>query len=120
KLLQIGGKAVEGAFFSNHYSAEDKSPHVQSFIERYRKDYKEIPSGLAAMGYDATMVLADAMKRAKTLSPQDIRAALAATKDFQGVTGRISIDQQRNAVKPAVVLKVLNGNFVYESTIRPG
>jgi branched-chain amino acid transport system substrate-binding protein len=120
KLLQIGGKAIEGAYFSNHYSAEDKSPHVQSFIERYRKEYKETPSGLAAMGFDAAMVLADAMKRAKSLSPVDIRAALAATKDFQGVTGRISIDQQRNAVKPAVVLKVVNGSFVYDSTIRPG
>jgi len=120
KLLQIGGKAIEGAYFSNHYSAEDKSPHVQAFIERYRKEYKEVPSGLAAMGFDAAMVLADAMKRAKSMSPADIRAALAATKDFQGVTGRISIDQQRNAVKPAVVLKVVNGSFVYESTIRPG
>lgn len=120
KLLQIGGKAIDGAYFSNHYSAEDKSPVVQVFIDKYRKSYKEVPSGLAAMGYDATMVLADAMKRAKSLSTADIRAALANTKDFQGVTGRISIDQQRNAVKPAVVLKVVNGNFVYESTIRPG
>ncbi|NDE13913.1 ABC transporter substrate-binding protein [bacterium] len=120
KLLQIGGKAIEGAYFSNHYSAEDKSPHVQAFIGRYRKEYKQVPSGLAAMGFDAAMVLADAMKRAKSMNPADIRAALATTKDFQGVTGRISIDQQRNAVKPAVVLKVVNGSFVYESTIRPG
>ena len=120
KLLQIGGKAMEGAYFSNHYSAEDKSPHVQAFIDRYRKAYKDTPSGLAAMGFDATMVLADAMKRAKSLSTSDIRAALAGTKDFQGVTGRISIDQERNAVKPAVVLKVVNGSFAYESTIRPG
>ncbi len=120
KLLQIGGKAMEGSYFSNHYSADDKAPHVQAFIERYRKAYKDTPSGLAAMGFDAMMVLSDAMKRAKSLSSADIRAALAATKEFQGVTGRISIDQQRNAVKSAVVLKVVNGTFVYDSTIRPG
>jgi len=119
KLTEIGGKAVEGSFFSNHYSSEDKSPHVQEFITRFKAQYNVVPDGLAAMGYDAAMVLFDAMKRTKTVAPNEIRDALAATRDYQGVTGKITIDNNRNAVKSAVVLKVSGGNFKYETTIRP-
>ena len=121
KLTEIGGKAIDGAYFSNHYSSEDKAVHVQAFIERYKKAYKVTPDGLAAMGYDAAMVLIDAMKRSpKTLTSAEIRAALAGTKDYQGVTGNISINDKRNAVKSAVVLKVSGGQFKYETTVRPG
>jgi branched-chain amino acid transport system substrate-binding protein len=121
KLTEIGGNALEGSYFSNHYSSEDNSPHVQSFIEKYRAAYKVVPDGLAAMGYDAALVLIDAMKRApKTLKPSEIRDAIAKTVDFPGVTGKITIDQKRNAVKSAVVLKVTKGSFKYETTIRPG
>ena len=119
KLTEIGGKAVDGSFFSNHYSSEDKSPHVQDFIKRFKAEYNVTPDGLAAMGYDAAMVLFDAMKRTKTLSNKEVRDAIAATKDFQGVTGKITIDPNRNAVKSAVVLKVSGGDFKYETTIRP-
>jgi len=121
KLTEIGGKAIDGAYFSNHYSSEDKAAHVQDFINRYKKSYKVVPDGLAAMGYDAAMVLIDAMKRApKTLTSAEIRAALAGTKNYQGVTGNITINDQRNAVKSAVVLKVSGGQFKYETTVKPG
>lgn len=119
KLQEIGGTAVNGSYFSNHYSAEDQAPHVQSFIERYKAMHNEIPDGLAAMGYDAAMVLADSMKKAKSLSGPDVKEAIAAVKDYQGVTGKISIDAERNAVKSAVVLKVENGTFKYQTTINP-
>jgi branched-chain amino acid transport system substrate-binding protein len=120
KLSEIGGQALENSYFSNHYSSEDKAPHVQNFITKFKEKYGVVPDGLAAMGYDAAMVLADAMKRAKSLSTADIRDALAATKAYPGVTGNITIDQNRNAVKSAVVLKVAkNGYFTYQATINP-
>ena len=119
KLKEIGGDAVNGSYFSNHYSQEDKSPRVQDFITEYKKAYGVVPDGLAAMGYDAAKVLADAMNRAKSLEPADVTAALAITKDYPGVTGTITIDAKRNAVKPAVVLKVQDGVFKYQTTINP-
>lgn len=124
KLTEIGGKAIEGAFFSNHYSSEDKSPVVQDFISRFKKKYNVVPDGLAAMGYDAALVMIDGMNRAKTLGGNDIRAALADTKKFQGVTGKITIDEKRNAVKSAVVLEVAKKepgkeDFRYKTTINP-
>lgn len=119
KLKEIGGTALDGSYFSNHYSEEDKSPHVQGFIAKFKEAFGVVPDGLAAMGYDAARVLASAMKSAKSLSPTDIREALAQVKDFQGVTGKITIDSARNAVKSAVVLKVEGGAFKYQATIDP-
>lgn len=119
KLYEIGGNALDGSYFSNHYSAENTSPNVQNFIAKYKQVYNETPDGLAAMGYDAALVLIDAMKRAKSLAPSDIKDAIAQTKDFQGVTDKITIDQDRNAVKSAVVLKVEQGSFKYQLTVNP-
>jgi len=119
KLKEIGGKALEGSYFSNHYSEEDQSPMVQEFIKNYKAAYNQVPDGLAAMGYDAAMVLADAMKRAPDLSTQAIRDAIATTKDYHAVTGVITINEKRDAVKSAVVLKVANSNFKYQTTVKP-
>jgi branched-chain amino acid transport system substrate-binding protein len=119
KLHEIGGTAVDGSYFSNHYSPEDKSPHVQEFIKNFKEAYGVTPDGLAAMGYDAAKVLADAMNRAKNLTTVEIREAIAQTKDFHGVTGQITIDEKRNAMKSAVVLKVENGVYKYQTTITP-
>lgn len=119
KLKEIGGDALNGSFFSNHYSAEDKSPMVQDFISKFKAAYGVVPDGLAAMGYDAAMVLADAIKRAKSFESADVREMLATTKDYQAVTGKISIDDKRNTVKSAVVLKVDGGDFKYQTTINP-
>lgn len=119
KLFEIGGKAIEGSYISNHYSSEDKSEIVQSFIQAYKAKYNAVPDGLAAQGYDAAMVLFDAIKRAGTTEATAVRNALAETKEFQGVTGKITIDDRRNAVKPAVVLKVEKGEFKYVTSINP-
>lgn len=119
ELKTVGGDAINGSYFSNHYSSEDQSPVIQNFITKFKAKYGRVPDGLAAMGYDAARVLVDAMNRAKSFSPSDIREALVQTKDFQGVTGKITIDAERNAVKPAVVLKIVNGEFKYQTTINP-
>ena len=119
KLFEIGGKAVEGSYMSNHYSVEDTAEHVQGFIKKFKAKYGVVPDGLAAMGYDAALVLIDAMKRTTEVTPATIRDALAATKEFKGVTGVITINENRDAVKSAVVMKVDSGNFKYVTTINP-
>lgn len=120
KLYEIGGAALEGGYFSNHYSVDDPSPRIQEFVARYRKAHNATPDGLAAQAYDAAGILADAMQRAADLSGPAIRDALAATKNFQGVTGNISMDANRNPVKPAVVLKVgKGGKYEFVTRIEP-
>lgn len=119
KLYEIGGAAVNNSYFSNHYSAEDKNPVVQEFIKKFKAKYGVVPDGLAAMGYDAMNVLADALKKAKSISTTDLRNAIAATKNFQAVTGVITLDENRNPTKSAVVIKVDGGDFKYAGTINP-
>lgn len=106
KLTEIGGDAIVGHYFSNHYSQEDKNPSVQAFIKKYRERYKETPDSMAVLGYDAAVVAVAAVKNAKELTPAAIRDALAATKGVPGVTGAINLNENRDAVKSAVVMKV--------------
>jgi branched-chain amino acid transport system substrate-binding protein len=117
KTLEIGGPAVEGYFFSTHYSADAESPKVQEFVRRYRESYGAVPDAMAALGYDTAHILSDALRRAGSSEGAKLRDAIAATSDFDGVTGRISIDAERNARKDAVVLKIENGRFRYYRTI---
>src|SRR5262244_2208225 len=119
RLFEIGGEALNGCYLSNHYSVDDPSPAIQKFVKEYRDRYKQTPDALAALGYDAAKILADAMTRSGSTDAAKVRDALAQTKDFAGVTGQITIDKDRNAVKPAVVLKIQNGKFVYVETVTP-
>jgi branched-chain amino acid transport system substrate-binding protein len=119
KLYEIGGKALDGSFFSNHYSPDDPSPRIQEFISKFKARFGAVPDSMAATGYDAAMVAADAIGRAKDVSGESIAQAIAATKDFPGVTGVITLDQDHNAVKPAVVLEVKGGKAVYVATVAP-
>jgi len=119
KLWEIGGDALNGCYFSNHYSTDDPSPLVQKFVNDYKAKYNQVPDALAALAYDAARIMADAMTRAGSTNGEKLRDAIAATKDFQGVTGSISINEDRNAVKPAVVLKVENGKYLLVETISP-
>ncbi len=119
KLFEIGGKAIEGSFYSNHYSPDDPSPRIQEFVKAYQKRFGGVPDGLAAQGYDAAMVAFDAMARAAQPSGEALRDAVAATKDYPGVTGIITINADHDAVKPAVVLEVKGGKSVYVTTVNP-
>lgn len=119
ELSKIGGSAIDGNFFSNHYTTESQEPHVVEFINKYKAKYNETPDGLAAAGYDAARVLAEAMTKANEITPSAIRDQLAKTTDFLGVTGKITIDASRNAVKSAVVVKVDGKNNRYVTTITP-
>ena len=120
ELWGIGGDALNGCYISNHYSAEDPAPQIRMFVENYRSIYGNLePDAHAALGYDAMRFLAEAILKAGTADSKRLRDSLAATKDFPGVTGKISMDGERNAVKPAVVLKLQDGNYIYQETIQP-
>jgi branched-chain amino acid transport system substrate-binding protein len=110
-LISIGGAAVEGTYFSTHFSPEETSPVVQEFVKKFQSKYGVMPDAMAALGYDAAMLLADAFKRAGTTDGPKVRDALAATKDFPGVAGKITIDEHRDAKKPLVILQVAGGKF---------
>ena len=119
KLFEIAGEAVKGSYISNHFAPDDKSPVVQNFVKEYEKAYKTKPGSFAALGYDSLGILADAIKRAKSTKPTDIRDALVATKGYQGITGTISFDKDRNPTKSAVVLEATPAGYVFHSRVNP-
>jgi branched-chain amino acid transport system substrate-binding protein len=119
KMVEIGGPAVEGTYFSTHFSPKQKTEAVQGFVKKFEDRYHESPDAMAALGYDSAMMLADGIKRAGTTDGPALRDALAATKNFPGITGSITIDKDRNASKPAVFLKVTGGKFEFLETINP-
>jgi branched-chain amino acid transport system substrate-binding protein len=119
ELYKISQGALNGSFFSNHYTTESPDEKVKTFIEKYKAAYGSVPDALAALGYDAALVAADAMSRAKDLSGTAIADALAATKDFKAVTGSITLNDQHNAVKSAVVIAIDNNAGKYAATVSP-
>jgi branched-chain amino acid transport system substrate-binding protein len=121
ELLQIAGPAaLEGTYYSTHFSAENTDPLVQKFVAAYKAKYNgESPDAMAALGYDSAMVLADAIKRAGSTEGPKLRNALAATKDFPGATGATTLDANRDASKSAVIITVKDGKFKYVETIAP-
>ncbi|MFZ5477594.1 MAG: ABC transporter substrate-binding protein [Myxococcota bacterium] len=141
KLVEIGGDAILGQYFTNHYSVDDPTPAVQDFIKKYEAKYHEKPDGLAALGYDAAKILYLAMEevaknpdhlagltdRSGLPATEDKRKAartalrdqIAKTTDFSGVTGSITIDAQRNAKKPAIVVEVTKEGTKFVESIAP-
>src|SRR5262245_11876442 len=119
RLIEIGGEAMNGNYYSNHFSVDDPSPKIQKFVADYKARFGGVPDNLAGLGYDSANVLFDAIRRADSTDPAKLRDALAQTKNFAGVTGTITLDQDRNAVKPAVVLQVQNGKLEYRETVNP-
>jgi branched-chain amino acid transport system substrate-binding protein len=109
QLYDIGGKALNGSYFTNHYSPYDTDPAVVKFVGDYKALYGAIPDALAATAYDAARIMFDAIKRANSLDGKAIRDALAATKDFPGVTGRVTFNSDRDAVKPIVMIEINDG-----------
>jgi len=120
KTITIGKEAVEGAYFSNHYSDEETRPEVKQFVDDYKKKYGgKNPDAMAILGFDAMKLMVDAIKRANSTDPIAIRDALASTKDFPGASGAITMDENRNAKKPAIMLKIEGGKFRYAGTVKP-
>ena len=120
KLYEIGKEAINGGYFSNHYTTESTEPAVVEFIKKYKERFGgSTPDSMAALGYDAANILFAAMDRSVTVTSKNIRDEIAKTKDFAGVTGKITIDANRNANKPAVVVKVDGTVNRFVTTIAP-
>lgn len=120
KLIEIGGKALEGSFYSNHYHVDDPSPAVREFVQKYQERYGATPDSLAALGYDAARVLADAIKRAGTTDGPKLRDAIAATQNFQGVTGMITLGPDRNPIgKKLAILEIKDGKTILKGVVDP-
>jgi len=118
-LLKVAGNALDGSFFSCHFSADDQSPAVQGFVKKYQAKYGAVPDDMAALGYDSAIILADAITRAGITDGAKLRDAIAATRDHKGITGMISLDDKRNAQKPAVILSIGAGKFAFVQTVAP-
>jgi len=118
KLVEIAGPAIEGCYFTNHYAKEDKSPIVQEFVKKYTDKYKASPDALAALAYDATNIMLDAINRAGSTDGTAIQGALVKT-DLKVVTGQVKFDADRNPVKSAVIIELKGGQQVYKTTVAP-
>ncbi|MBP2628381.1 MAG: hypothetical protein H6Q68_3092 [Firmicutes bacterium] len=120
KLAEIGGPdALNNSYFTNHYSVEDNSPKSKAFLDAFKKEYGQVPDAMAVLGYDAAYALVDAIKRANSTEPEKIREALANTKEFQGVTGSLTLNDTHDAIKSAVIIEMKNGKQVYRETVKP-
>ena len=120
QLTELGGKAVEGTFYSTYFSADNHAPEVQAFVKRYQARWdQERPEGVSALGYDAMYLIAAAITKAGTTEGPALRDAIAATRDFPGVTGRTTIDAHRNSEKAAVMLTVKNGRTEFYEAVKP-
>jgi branched-chain amino acid transport system substrate-binding protein len=119
ELVAIGGAAVEGSYYSTHASNESSTPAMQAFVQRYQARWGERPNSTTTLGYEAAILLFDALKRAGTTESKALRDALATTKDFPGITGAITIDEKRNASKPAMIVTVKNGTARFVEAVAP-
>lgn len=122
-LTDVGAQYFNDCYFSNHFSPEEDRPEVKQFVQAYQAKFGEAPNALAALGYDSVKLIADAVQRAGRIDRTALRDSIEATKGFAGVTGEITIDEQHNAVKSAVVVKVAasggKSTFPLVTTIQP-
>ena len=139
QLLQIGGDAMNGNYYSNHFAVDNPDPRLQGFLKKYRDTFKHDPDAIGGLAYDAAVVLFQSLDKLSTQNPnvfkglasskagspdrkeaeQKLRDIVAATANFPGVTGNITLDQNRNASKPAVVLAIKGGKKIYDTTVNP-
>ena len=118
-VIQIGGKSIEGSYFSDHYFVGDTRPVVQTFVNEYRKRHGKNPEATAALGYDALKIFAEAVRRANGLDRKAIRDQIAATKNYEGIAGTITMGPDRNPIKPVAMIKIENGQMNFAGWVEP-
>lgn len=119
-LLSLGGEALNGSYYSNHYYAEDPDPGIVAFVAKYKKRYGREPDSIAALAYDATLVLREAMGKAANLDGRTLRDALAAVQGYKAVTGEISFDSHRNpGTKAILMLGIQDKKLVVADRVSP-
>ena len=118
-MYEYAAKEIVGSYFSEHWHVDIPDPDSRKFVERYAPAHKLHRTGLVALTYDTVYLLADAMRRAGSTLPSEIRNALAATKEFKGVTGVVTFDENGDPRKPVVVLRFDEGHAVFEQIVYP-
>lgn len=118
-VIEIGGKAVDGSYFSDHYFVGDPRPLVQRYVAEMRKRYGKDPEANSALGYDALKILAGAIQKAGALDRKAIRDNIAATANYEGVSGTITMGPDRNPIKPVAMIKIENGQFTFAGWVKP-
>jgi branched-chain amino acid transport system substrate-binding protein len=118
-VIQIGGKSIDGSYFSDHYFVGDPRPIVQRFVSAIRQRYGHNPEANAALGYDALHILADAIKKSGSLDKKKIRDNVAATQNYQGVSGVITMGPDRDPIKPVAMIKIQNGQMTFAGWVKP-
>lgn len=118
-VIEIGGKSVENSYFSDHYFVGDPRPLVQKFVSAIRLRHGKNPEANASLGYDSLKILAEAMTRAGSLDRKAIRDQIAATRDYQGVSGTITMGPERDPIKPVAMIKIENGQMNFAGWVKP-
>ena len=116
-LIKLGGKEMEGTYFTNHYSPDVNRPASKEFIARYMKKFNTPVDAAAALTYDSANILVKAIEKAGKSDPKAIRDAIAATREFNGATGVITYNGSGDPVKGAVVIRIENDRFVFDSAV---
>jgi branched-chain amino acid transport system substrate-binding protein len=119
KLLEIGGAALDGSYFANHYFVGEDRSAVREFVDTFQERFRRLPDSVNALSYDAARILFEAIERAGSIDKARIRDEIAATADFQGVSGVITIGSDRNPIKPVAILSIRDGEIGLEEWVEP-
>lgn len=114
-----GAAALNKTYFTNHYSSQDTDPKVVAFVQAFKTKYNKEPDAFAALGYDSVQIMVQGLKDAQTAEPVKLAEALAKIKNFEGITGKMSIDASHNPVKAGVIIEFKDGKQVMNSRIQP-
>ena len=118
RFFERGGKDPLLAYYSTHWTEAVDSPQSRAFVKKHKRDPKPMVAG-EALSYDAVCLLVDAIRRAGSTDREKVREALAATRDFIGVTGHISFAEGRDPIRSAVIMAISDGKARYDRTIQP-
>jgi branched-chain amino acid transport system substrate-binding protein len=118
-LVKIAGNAIEGGYFSNHYSPDDRRPEVVAWVKKYKEKHGQVPDALGTLAYDATNLLIEAIRRAGSDDPKKIREALATIRDFKAVSGKSTLDRNGDMIKSAAILKIDGGRQKFVKMVNP-
>lgn len=119
KLVEIAGNATNNGYFTNHYATDDQDPVIQGFIKKYKDKYKQVPDAFATLGYEAALIAVKALEKAGTTDKKVVRDSMAATKDVPGITGKISLDANRNPIKAVTIIEMKDGKQTFLDKINP-
>ena len=119
ELVKVAGDAIEGGYFSNHYSPEDTRPEVGNWVKKYKERFQQTPDALGTLAYDATNMLLEAIRKASSADPGKIRDALASLSGFEGVTGKFTMDEHGDPIKSAVIIQIKDGKQKFLQVVNP-